>query len=261
MTRLLDIKKLSVHYYNENRIVKAVKNVDLNIEEGEIVGILGESGSGKSTLAHSIMRLIDPPGKIFGEIAWRGKNLLNLTDKDMTSVRGQDIAMVFQDPFSSLNPVIKVGEQIAEALRYHKGLGRREAMLEAEDLLKMVNINDAAERINDYPHQFSGGMQQRVSIAMAYALKPKLLIADEPTTALDVTIQKSIIELLKDLKTTMLFISHNVALVSGLCSRIYVMNEGRIVEEGPTNQVLKNPKNMHTVDLVTSFREITNGPN
>jgi len=176
--------------------------------------------------------------------------------QEMQKVRGEEISMVFQDPFSSLNPVFSVGEQISEVLRFHKGLSRREAGKRATELLEMVNIKDAKRRAKDYPHQFSGGMKQRVSVAMAYAMTPKLLIADEPTTALDVTMQKAILELLKELKTTMLFISHNIALVAGLCDRIYVMQDGRVVEEGVPGEIIKNPKNLYTAKLVDSYREI-----
>ncbi len=259
MDKLLEIKKLSVHFSAGDRIMKAVENVDLHINEGETVGLVGESGSGKSTLALSILRLIDPPGKIYGEIKWIGKNLLNAADREMQDIRGKEISMVFQDPFSSLNPVYRVGDQIAEIFMVHKGYSRKESWKRAVETLELVHIKDAARRANDYPHQFSGGMKQRVAVGMAYALSPKLLIADEPTTALDVTIQKSILELLKELKTTMLFISHNVALVSQLCERMYVMKEGRILEEGATRDVIKNPSNIYTAKLVSSYREINLG--
>jgi ABC-type dipeptide/oligopeptide/nickel transport system ATPase component len=256
MSSLLEIKKLSVHYQKNKDIVKAVSNVDININEGEIVGIVGESGSGKSTLALSILRLIDEPGKIYGEILWNGSNLLNLSEQNMRNIRGEDISMVFQDPFSSLNPVIKIGEQIAEVFRIHKKMSRRDAWESSIKLLDLVHIKDPEERVHDYPHQFSGGMKQRVAIAMSYALSPKLLIADEPTTALDVTMQKEIIDLLKELKTTMLFISHNIALVSQLCKRIYIMRNGRIVEEGLTENILFSPKDPYTKKLIDSYKEI-----
>ncbi len=259
MGKLLEINKLSVHFNMNERIVKAVENVDLYIDEGETVGLVGESGSGKSTLALSVLRLIDPPGKIYGEIKWYGRNLLNISERDIQDVRGKDISMVFQDPFSSLNPVYRVGDQIAEVFMVHKGFTRRQSWKKAIETLELVHIPDAEIRARDYPHQFSGGMKQRVAVAIAYALSPKLLIADEPTTALDVTMQKSILDLLKELKTSMLFISHNVALVSGLCSRMYIMKEGRIVEEGETSAIIRKPSNIYTAKLVTSFREISNG--
>ena len=254
--KLIDIKKLSVHFNNSGNITKAVENVDLLINKGEIVGLVGGSGCGKSSLALAIMRLIDPPGKIYGEIKWKGRNLLNLSSVEMQKIRGGDIAMVFQDPFSALNPVFKVGEQIAEVFRIHQYLSKKQAWDKAVELLDMVHINDPVQRANDYPHQFSGGMKQRVAVAMAYALHPDLLIADEPTTALDVTMQKSILELLRELKTTMLFISHNIALVSGLCSRIFVMQSGKLVEQGNTLDVIKAPKDAYTAKLVNSCREI-----
>ena len=256
MEKLLEIVKLSVHYHAKDKIVKSVENVGLTVNEGEIVGLVGESGCGKSTLALSIMRLIDPPGSIYGEIRWRGRNLLNIHEKEMQKVRGEEISMVFQDPFSSLNPVFRVGDQIAEVFRYHKGSSRRQSWQKAAELLDLVHIKDPKQRARDYPHQFSGGMRQRVSVAMAYAMNPKLLIADEPTTALDVTMQKAILELLKELKTTMLFISHNIALVAGLCSRIYVMQAGRIVEEGSSAEIINSPKDPYTAKLVSSYKEI-----
>jgi len=259
--KLLDVKKLSVHFVNNGNAVKAVENADLYVQKGETVGLVGESGCGKSSLALSILRLIDPPGKIYGEIKWKGRNLLNISEPEMQEIRGGDISMVFQDPFSSLNPVFKVGEQIAEALRIHQGLTRDQAWERAVELLDMVHIRDARSRADDYPHQFSGGMKQRVAVAIAYALSPDLLIADEPTTALDVTMQKSILDLLKELKTTMLFISHNIALVSQLCGRTYVMQAGRIVEEGSTSEMIKDPKNAYTAKLVNSYREISLGVN
>lgn len=256
MDKLLEIVKLSVHYHSGEKIVKVVENVDLTVNEGEIVGLVGESGCGKSTLALSVMRLIDAPGKIYGEVRLRGKNLLNVSEEEMQKVRGEDVSMVFQDPFSSLNPVIKVGEQIAEVFRFHKGSSRADAWKQAVKALQMVGIKEPERRAKDYPHQFSGGMRQRVSVAMAYALSPKLLIADEPTTALDVTMQKAILEILRELKTTMLFISHNIAVVASLCSRIYIMQAGRIVEEGSSMEIIRNPKDPYTAKLVASFKEI-----
>ncbi len=254
--RLLDIQKLSVHYGYKDDIKKAVENASLYIQKGEIVGLVGESGCGKSSLALAILRLIDPPGKIYGEIKWKGRNLLNLSEAEMQEIRGGDISMVFQDPFSSLNPVFKIGEQIAEVFRIHQGLPRKQAWDRAVELLDLVHIKDPHQRANDYPHQFSGGMKQRVAVAMAYALSPDLLIADEPTTALDVTMQKNILDLLRELKTTMLFISHNIALVSMLCGRIYVMQNGRIVEEGSSSDIIAVPKDAYTAKLVSSYREM-----
>ena len=254
--KLLDIRKLSVHYHNNGNITKAVENIDLSIQRGETVGLVGESGCGKSSLALAILRLIDPPGNIYGEIKWKGMNLLNLSSTEMQEIRGGDIAMVFQDPFSALNPVFKVGEQIAEIFRIRQDISKKQAWDRAVELIDMMHIKDPEQRANDYPHQFSGGMKQRVAVAMAYALRPDLLIADEPTTALDVTMQKSILELIKGLKTTILFISHNIALVSELCSRVCVMQAGRIVEQGKTLDVLKDPKDAYTAKLINSCREI-----
>ncbi|MFH1709545.1 MAG: ABC transporter ATP-binding protein [bacterium] len=254
--RLLDIKKLSVDFSKDGNITKAVENVDLYIRKGEIVGLVGESGCGKSSLALAILQLIDPPGNICGEIKWKGSNLPDLSSSDMREIRGGDISMVFQDPFSALNPVFRVGEQIAEVFRIHQGFSRKKAWEKAIKLLDMVHIKDPEQRANDYPHQFSGGMKQRVAVAMAYALSPDLLIADEPTTALDVTMQKSIMELLRELKTAVLFISHNIALVSGFCSRIYVMQAGRIVEDGSTADIINDPKDPYTAKLINSFKEM-----
>ncbi len=253
---LLDIRKLSVHFGSGENIKKAVENADLYVQKGEIVGLVGESGSGKSSLALAALRLIDPPGKTYGEIKWKGRNILNISASEMREIRGGDISMVFQDPFSALNPVFKVGEQIAEIFRIHQGLSKKQAWDNAVELLDRVHIKDPRIRADDYPHQFSGGMKQRVAVAMACALDPDLLIADEPTTALDVTTQKNILELLRELKKTMLFISHNIALVSMLCGRIYVMKDGRILEEGKTGEVIKSPRDAYTAKLVNSYREM-----
>ena len=184
---------------------------------------------------------------------------MKLSPPEMREVRGGDISMVFQDPFSSLNPVLKVGEQIAEVYRIHQDYSKKEAWDLAVEMLNKVHIEDPEKRANDYPHQFSGGMKQRVAVAVACALSPDLLIADEPTTALDVTMQKNILELLKELKTTILFISHNIALVSSLCGRMYVMQNGRIVEEGASEDIIRRPKDQYTAKLVNSYKELTVG--
>lgn len=254
--KLLEIKKLTVKYGGKNNGKNAVENADLFIQKGEIVGLVGESGCGKSSIALAILRLIDPPGKIYGEIKWKGRNLLNASSQDMQEIRGGDISMVFQDPFTSLNPVFKVGEQIAEVFRIHQGFSKGQAWDKAVELLELVHIKEPRVRANDYPHQFSGGMKQRVAVAIAYALNPDLLIADEPTTALDVTTQKSILELLRELKTTILFISHNIALVSGMCGRVYVMQSGKIIEEGSAPDIISKPRDAYTAKLVNSYREI-----
>jgi ABC-type dipeptide/oligopeptide/nickel transport system ATPase component len=257
--RLLDIKKLSVSYLNRGVFTKAVEDADLFIRKGEMIGLVGESGCGKSSLALAILRLIDPPGKIDGEIIWKGSDIMKFSSSEMREVRGGDISMVFQDPFSSLNPVLKVGEQIAEIFRIHQDYPKKEAWDMAVEMLKKVHIDDPEKRANDYPHQFSGGMKQRVAVAVACALSPDLIIADEPTTALDVTMQKSILELLKELKITILFISHNIALVSSFCGRIYVMKDGRIVEEGAAENIVNDPKDPYTAKLVNSFKELSIG--
>jgi ABC-type dipeptide/oligopeptide/nickel transport system ATPase component len=259
--RLLDIKKLSVSYFNAGVYTKAVDNADLFIQKGEMIGLVGESGCGKSSLAMAILRLIDPPGKITGEIIWKGGDIMKLSPSAMREVRGGDISMVFQDPFCSLNPVLKVGEQIAEVYRIHQDYPKKEAWDMAVKMLKTVHIDDPEKRANDYPHQFSGGMKQRVAVAVACALSPDLIIADEPTTALDVTMQKSILELLKELKKTVLFISHNIALVSSFCGRIYVMKDGLIIEEGTAENIIKDPKDPYTAKLVNSYKELSVGHN
>ncbi len=259
--KLMDIRKLSVSYFNRGIITKAVEDADLFVQKGEMVGLVGESGCGKSSLALAILRLIDQPGKISGEIIWKGGDIMKLSPSAMREIRGGDISMVFQDPFSSLNPVMKIGEQIAEVYRIHQDYSKKEAWDMAVDMLKKVHIDDPEKRANDYPHQFSGGMKQRVAVAVACALSPDLIIADEPTTALDVTTQKSILELLKELKTTILFISHNIGLVSSFCGRIYVMQNGRIVESGSSSDIVKAPKNAYTSKLVNSYKEMSVGHN
>lgn len=260
MSALLELNKLSVHYRSEETVVKAVSNVDLYVQAGESVGLVGESGCGKSSLALAMLRLIDPPGRIFGSISWEGIDLLNLTEREMRRVRGSEIAMVFQDPFTALDPVFTVGEQIAEVLRFHKGLSRQQSWKRAVELLDMVHIIDPAKRAADHPHQWSGGMRQRAAIAMACALSPKLLIADEPTTALDVTTQKSILELLKEIRTSMIFISHNLALVASVCSRAYVMENGQMVESAAPIDLIRSPKHEYTKKLADSFKEINDAP-
>jgi ABC-type dipeptide/oligopeptide/nickel transport system ATPase component len=201
--RLLDVKNLKTYFFTDEGVVRAVDGVDLYIEKGETLGVVGESGCGKSVTALSIMKLIpQPPGRIVeGEISYNGTNLVTLAPNKMRKIRGKEISMIFQEPMTSLNPVFTVGEQIAEAIRLHEGLGRREAMAKTVDMLKLVHIPNAERRVKEYPHQLSGGMRQRIMIAMALSCNPNLLIADEPTTALDVTIQAQILELLIELKS------------------------------------------------------------
>jgi len=258
---MLEVKDLSVHFEMDEKTIKAVDGISFDINKAETLGIVGESGSGKSTIAHAIMRLIAPPGRIVdGEIFYDDKDLLELSDDEMIKLRGAEISMIFQDPFTSLNPVFTVGDQIAEAVELHQKVGRKEAWNRAIEMLGMVQIRDGALRINDYPHQFSGGMRQRVMIAMALACQPKLLIADEPTTALDVTVQAEILRLLKELREKMglsiLYITHNFGIVKELCARVVVMYQGKMVEEGETRQIIENPKEAYTRRLIDSVREL-----
>jgi ABC-type dipeptide/oligopeptide/nickel transport system ATPase component len=253
MDNLLEIRGLTVSFGT----TKAVDNVSLCVPQGEIVGVAGESGSGKSTIALSIMRLLEPSAKVSGKILWRGMDILEMEQRELEKFRGSDISMIFQDPFSSLDPILTVGEQIAEIFRHHLGLSKTDSWERAVKMLEKVHIRDARERARDFPHQFSGGMKQRVAIAMACALSPKLIIADEPTTALDVTTQKSILELLQEFKCSMIFISHNIALISGLCPRMYVMKNGTVVESGATKDIINSPKELYTAKLISSFRELS----
>jgi oligopeptide/dipeptide ABC transporter ATP-binding protein len=242
--------------------VKAVNGVSFHLDRGELLGLVGESGCGKSITALSIMRLISPPGKIVGgEIAFDGKNLLQLSEAEMRQMRGDDIAMIFQDPMTSLNPVFTVGEQIAEALRLHRKLSRKEARVAAIDAMREVAIPDPARRADDYPHQLSGGMRQRVMIAMALACNPKLLIADEPTTALDVTIQAQILELLDELRKSrelaVLLITHDLGVVAEVADRVAVMYTGKIVEESPVEELFARPRHPYTEGLLRSVPKLS----
>ena len=242
--------------------MRAVDGVSFYIDRGELLGLVGESGCGKSMTALSIMRLVAAPGKIVaGEILFEGKNLLQLSNAEMRDVRGNDIAMIFQDPMTSLNPVFTVGEQIAEALRLHRGLSRKDARAAAIAAMREVSIPDPALRADDYPHQLSGGMRQRVMIAMALACDPKLLIADEPTTALDVTIQAQILDLLNQLRRTrelaVLLITHDLGVVAEVAERVAVMYTGKIVEESPVDELFARPKHPYTEGLLRSVPKLT----
>jgi len=243
-------------------LVRAVDGVSFYLDGGELLGLVGESGCGKSITALSIMRLVAPPGKIVaGEIVFDGKNLLTLSDSEMRQIRGDDIAMIFQDPMTSLNPVYTVGEQIAEALRLHRKLNRKAARDAAIEAMREVAIPDPARRADDYPHQLSGGMRQRVMIAMALACDPKLLIADEPTTALDVTIQAQILELLDNLRKTrelaVLLITHDLGVVAEVADRVAVMYTGKIVEEAPVAELFARPRHPYTEGLLRSVPKLS----
>jgi peptide/nickel transport system ATP-binding protein len=263
MAHLLEVRNLQTHFPIRAGLVRAVDGVSFDLDRGELLGLVGESGCGKSMTALSVMRLISPPGKIVnGEILFDGKDLLKLSDSEMREMRGDDIAMIFQDPMTSLNPVFRVGEQIAEALRLHRKLSRSEARKATIEAMREVAIPDPARRVDDYPHQLSGGMRQRVMIAMALACNPKLLIADEPTTALDVTIQAQILELLDDLRKqrelAVLLITHDLGVVAEVADRVAVMYTGRIVEESPVDELFARPKHPYTEGLLRSVPKLTN---
>jgi oligopeptide/dipeptide ABC transporter ATP-binding protein len=262
MSHLLEVTNLQTHFPTRAGLVRAVNGVSFHLDRAELLGLVGESGCGKSITALSIMRLIAPPGKIVGgEIVFDGKNLLQLSEPEMRQMRGDDIAMIFQDPMTSLNPVFTVGEQIAEALRLHRKLSRKDARLAAIDAMREVAIPDPARRADDYPHQLSGGMRQRVMIAMALACNPKLLIADEPTTALDVTIQAQILELLDELRKSrelaVLLITHDLGVVAEVADRVAVMYTGKIVEESPVEELFARPRHPYTEGLLRSVPKLT----
>lgn len=259
MARLLEVRNLETRFYTQDGVVHAVNGVSFHVDEGETLGIVGESGSGKSVTVLSIMRLIpSPPGKITnGEVIFEGRDLLKIDEEEMREVRGNRIAMIFQDPMTSLNPVLTIEKQITEALELHLGMNHQQARRRAIELLEMVGIPAAAQRIDDYPHQFSGGMRQRVMIAMGLACNPRLLIADEPTTALDVTIQAQIVELVKRLRDeigmAIIWITHDLSLLAGLADRIIVMYAGQIVESAPTAEIYRNPRHPYTIGLLQSI--------
>lgn len=255
---ILEVKDLKTYFYTADGIIKAVDGVSFTLEEGKILGIVGESGCGKSVTSMSIMRLVDPPGDITGgEIQFDGKQLLKLHQKEMRSIRGNDISMIFQEPMTSLNPVFKIGEQIIEVLVLHQGMDKKEAKEKTVEMLRLVKIPRADEIMNDYPHQLSGGMRQRVMIAMALACNPKLLIADEPTTALDVTIQAQILELMQDLKkkfnTAIMLITHNLGVIAEMADYVMVMYSGKAVENAPIQELFENPLHPYTRGLLNSI--------
>ena len=259
---ILEIKRLSTHFMGPAGAARAVNDVSFTIERGSTLALVGESGSGKSVTGLSIMRLIQPPGVIAaGEIILNGRDLLKLDAEEMRRLRGSKIAMIFQDPMTSLNPVFTVGEQIAEAVDLHAGIGRRRAWAKAVEMMRQVRIPDAERRAADYPYQLSGGMRQRVMIAMALCCKPELLIADEPTTALDVTIQAEILDLLRSLKSefelSMLLITHDLGVVAETADRVAVMYAGRIVEEAPAHLLFRAPKHPYTEGLLRSVPRLT----
>ncbi len=252
---LLEVRNLKTYFYTYRGVVKALEGVNLKLGYNEIMGLVGETGSGKSVTALSIMRLINPPGKILsGEIIFDGRDLLKLSKEEMREIRGKEISMIFQEPRAALNPVMRVGDQIAEAIETHEKLKKEELKNAVIDLLKKVGLPDPDRLINQYPHELSGGMAQRVVIAMAIAFKPKLLIADEPTSSLDVTIQAQILDLLEDLVSEMgssvLFITHNLGVAAELCNKISVMYAGTVVESCDTYTIFDDPLHPYTVGLI-----------
>ena len=259
MSTLLEIRNLEVQFLTPDGIVQAVNGISYQVNPGETVGIVGESGSGKSISVLSILKLIpSPPGKITnGEILFAGKNLRQVDINTLRQIRGNQIAMIFQDPMTSLNPVLTIGQQLTEAIATHLKFTPEQAKNRAVELLTQVGIPSPEKRLKNYPHEFSGGMRQRVMIAMGLACNPQLLIADEPTTALDVTVQAQVVELIKKLRTehqmSVIWITHDLALLAGLADRILVMYAGRIVEEATTNQLYKNPRHPYTIGLLKSL--------
>ncbi len=252
---LLEVENLQTHFRTPDGINRAVDGVSFHVNEGETLAIVGESGCGKSVTSMSLMRLIpEPPGKIAGSIRFRGKDLLKLSDREMRDIRGNEISMIFQEPMTSLNPVLTVGRQIGETLRLHEGLGKEAAEKRAVELLALVGIPEPARRIREYPHQLSGGMRQRVMIAISLACNPKLLIADEPTTALDVTIQAQILQLMLDLKrrvgAAVILITHDLGVVAEVAERVMVMYAGRKVEEASVADLFRTPRHPYTQGLL-----------
>jgi peptide/nickel transport system ATP-binding protein len=252
---LLEVENLQTHFGTPDGVVRAVEGLSFHIDAGETLGIVGESGCGKSVTSMSILRLIqEPPGKIAGSIRFEGRDLLTVSEQEMRGIRGNAISMIFQEPMTSLNPVLTVGQQIGETVRLHQGMNARDAEAKAVEMLTLVGIPAPARRVREYPHQLSGGMRQRVMIAMALTCNPKLLIADEPTTALDVTIQAQILDLMRDLKTRMgsaiMLITHDLGVVAEMAQRVVVMYAGRKVEEASVNEIFANPMHPYTRGLL-----------
>jgi oligopeptide/dipeptide ABC transporter ATP-binding protein len=261
---LLEVKNLATHFVSARgtRVVKAVNDVSFTLGAGETLGIVGESGSGKTTLALTILRLLAPAARIVsGEILFEGQDLLKKSDGDMRRVRGKRIAMILQDPMASLNPLFTIGDQVAEPMRVHEGLGRRGAWSRAGALLKAVKISAPETRVKEYPHQMSGGMRQRIVGAIAISCEPALLIADEPTTSLDVTIQAQYLNLLRELQRAhhlaLIFITHNLGIVAKMCDQVVVMYAGRIVESGPVRQIFNSPAHPYTEALIASIPRLS----
>ena len=258
---LLEVKNLSTYFFTKDSVRKAVENVSFSIKAGETFGLVGESGSGKTVTALSILKLIDEPGRIVsGDIIFNGKSILSLSNDEIRAVRGREIAMVFQEPLTALNPVMTVGEQITEQITAHKKISKREAAERAIELMTEVHLSRPEQLFYDYPHRLSGGMRQRVMIAMALSLRPQLLIADEPTTALDVTIQAGILDLFREIRKrhnmSILFITHDFGIVAQLADRVCVMQRGRVVEEGSVDDIFYSPKADYTKELLDAIPKI-----
>ena len=253
---LLELRDLRTVFHTARGAFTAVDGVNLSLNEGEVLGLVGESGSGKSVTLRSILRLVRPPGTVSGTVLWRGTNLLEMPEAKLRKVRGGEISMIFQEPMTALNPVLSVGEQIMETLREHTSLSKQEVQARAIELLELVGIPSPRERLQDFPHQFSGGMRQRAMIAIALASNPKLLLADEPTTALDVTIQDQILKLLLRLKDTLkmgvILVTHDLGVVAQTCERVAVMYAGRIVEVAPASELFAQPRHAYTLGLLNS---------
>lgn len=265
MEKLLEVKNLQTFFYTDDGIAKAVDDVSYHLEKGETLGLVGESGCGKSVSALSIMRLIpNPPGKIVGgQILFKGKDLVQMSEKEMEEIRGNDVAMIFQEPMTSLNPVFTCGAQIDEAVILHQNVSKEEAKKRSIEMLRLVGIPAPEQRYSDYPHQLSGGLRQRVMIAMALSCNPEILIADEPTTALDVTVQAQILELIaklqKELGMAMVMITHDLGVIAEVCDRVAVMYASKVVEYSVVDEIFSNPKHPYTLGLLSSIPKLNKG--
>lgn len=264
---ILEIKNLTIEFRLKHTTIHPISNVNLSVKRGEIRAIVGESGSGKSVTSMAILKLLPELTTVYksGEILFENQDLLKLSEKELLKIRGNKISMIFQDPMTSLNPFLRISTQLEETIILHQGLGKKEAKEKAIEMLKTVGVVNAEERIKHFPHQFSGGMRQRVMIAMALSCHPSLLIADEPTTALDVTIQEQILLLIKNLSkkfnTSTIFITHDLAVVAEICDTVSVMYQGKIVEEGTVEEIFNNPKHPYTIGLLKSILTLEHNPN
>lgn len=261
MDNILEIKNLKVSFFTPAGEVRAVNDISYTLGKGEIIGVVGESGSGKSVTASTVMGLVEKPGRIVGgSVIFDGRDVTTMSKKEIRNIRGKEIGMIFQDPMTSLNPVFTIGYQLKEAIKLYYGFTGKQADDKAVELLKLVSINDPERRLKQYPHEFSGGMRQRVMIAMALAGNPKMLIADEPTTALDVTIQAQILEIIKDLREkihmSVMMITHDLGIVADLADKVVVMYGGKIVEASPCEEIFRNPKHPYTVGLLNSIPKL-----